>query len=162
MKQSVQTVEQAASPEADLDLAQFFPYRLARLAEDVSQALAAIYRERFDLTRQEWRVLATLARENALTAMEVGSRTALDKMQVSRAVGAMQARGLLRRRADRADRRNKPLSLTSSGRRLYARIVPLALERERALLTELTAAERVMLTKVLDQVSATAQQLTRS
>ena len=55
-----------AAPSADGDrgrlmLDRFMPYRLAALAETVSEALGDIYRERFDLSRQQWRVLATLA-----------------------------------------------------------------------------------------------------
>lgn len=44
-----------------MKLQQFMPYRLAVVAEAVSRAIADVYRERFGLTRDEWRVLAALA-----------------------------------------------------------------------------------------------------
>lgn len=70
----------------ELDLQRYFPYRLARLAEQVSLAVAEVYSERFALTRQEWRVLAILGMRPEIATKEIGPLTTLDKMQVSRAV----------------------------------------------------------------------------
>ena len=42
--------------------------------------------------------------------------------------------GLLERASNSGDRREMRLRLTKAGRRLYAQLVPLALERERAVL----------------------------
>ena len=77
----------AGTPDgAGLDLQQYFPYRLARLAEQVSLAVAEVYLERFSLSRQEWRVLAILGARAEIATKEVGPLTTLDKMQVSRAM----------------------------------------------------------------------------
>ena len=64
-----------------MDLEQFFPYRLARAAETVSQALALIYNERFELTRDEWRVLAALPEWREAKTMKVSENSSLDKMR---------------------------------------------------------------------------------
>ncbi|MDU0959595.1 MAG: MarR family transcriptional regulator, partial [Bradyrhizobium sp.] len=40
----------------NLKLQEYFPYRLARLAEQVSLAVAEVYADRFALSRQEWRI----------------------------------------------------------------------------------------------------------
>jgi DNA-binding MarR family transcriptional regulator len=141
------------------DLAQFFPYRLSTLAEEVSLALAAIYRDRFDLTRAEWRILATLAHQADLTAVEVGRRTALDKMEVSRAVRMLERKGDVMRKAAADDKRTRILALSAQGRRLYERIAPLALQREVALLSVLSAEERTLLLSIFDRVSRRADAL---
>ncbi len=45
---------------ARLDLFRFVPFRLNRLAAEVSNALSVEYQARYGLDIPEWRVLATL------------------------------------------------------------------------------------------------------
>jgi DNA-binding MarR family transcriptional regulator len=142
-----------------MNLQQFLPYRLAVAAEAVSRSLAAIYRERFELTREEWRVLAMLAEVGDLKSSELGARTTLDKMQVSRAVTRMERDGLIERETDPADRRNLIVRLTPAGRALHRKIVPMAQARERFLLDALEPAERQAFDAALDKILARARQL---
>jgi DNA-binding MarR family transcriptional regulator len=136
----------------------YMPYRLAVLAEQVSLAVAASYATRFRITRQEWRVLAALGSGGATAATDLGRTVTLDKMQVSRAIAGLEQAGLVLRRADH-DRRRKLVALTPAGRRLYARIVPLALQQERDLLRELGAADRAALDRIVATVTAAAQRI---
>ncbi len=138
----------------ELDLQQYFPYRLARLAEQVSLAVAEVYAERFCLTRQEWRVLAILGARTEIATKEIGPLTTLDKMQVSRAVQGLEARGIVSRKHDANDRRELIVSLTSAGRALYRKIVPYALAREARLLSVLTPDEVGLLDRVMRKLSA--------
>jgi len=142
-----------------LDLQRFFPYRLAVLAEDVSRTVAQLYADRFDLTRQEWRVLAAVAANRRMAAKDIAEYSTLDKMSVSRAVAALEAKALISREEDPADRRNKLLALTPSGRALYQKIVPLVRAREAYLLEALSPAEREMLDGVLDKLTSRARGL---
>lgn len=73
-----------------MDLQRFLPYRIALLSESVSQCIAQVYRERFGLTRDEWRVLAALADAGTVKTGDVIQSTTLEKMQVSRAVTRLQ------------------------------------------------------------------------
>jgi DNA-binding MarR family transcriptional regulator len=125
-----------------LQLEQFMPFRLNRLAAAVSQHLSAIYRERFALEIPDWRVMATVGERGRCTAQHVADSTRMHKTRVSRAIARLRRRGLIARRPSRGDGREKALQLTRAGRRLYARLVPLALARERALLRSLSAADR--------------------
>ena len=152
-------MERPAEAAPALDLERFLPYRLTGLAEAVSSALSAIYCDRFDLTRNEWRVLAILYRVDALTSAEIGRRATLDKMQASRAVQALVSKGDVGRKPDPSDRRNRLLHLTPQGRRLRQRIAPLALEREAALLAVLSAGEQDQLWSFIDRISAEAKRL---
>ena len=139
---------------AALDLQRYFPYRLARLAEQVSLAVAEVYSERFALTRQEWRVLALLGGRSEIATKEVGRLTTLDKMQVSRAMQGLEARGIVSRKYDPDDRRERIASLTPAGHALYRSIVPFALEREAKLLAVLTPEEISVLDRVMSKLSA--------
>jgi DNA-binding MarR family transcriptional regulator len=142
-----------------MNLHDFLPYRLAVAAETVSRALAAVYNARFDLTRDEWRVLAWLAEGREVTATELGARSTLDKMQVSRALARMERDGLVERTPDPEDRRNLLVRLKAPGRALYKKVVPMAQAREAFLLDALDADERETFDRALAKLQARARQL---
>jgi DNA-binding MarR family transcriptional regulator len=144
-----------------MDLQRFFPYRLAVLADAVSRAIADVYEQRFDLGRDEWRVLAALV-PGPMKTGDVIAHTTLDKMQVSRAVARLEAGGLIEREADSADRRTRVLRLTAAGRTLFRRIAPLAQAREAFLLEALDADEQRVLDRALDKLRTRAQLLERA
>ena len=146
----------AADADPALDLQQYFPYRLARLAEQVSLAVAEVYADRFALSRQEWRILAVLGTRPELPTKEIGRLTTLDKMNVSRAMQSLEARGIVRRTRDPEDGRERIVALTDAGRALYRRIVPYAVEREASLLAVLTREEIATLNTVMRKLSAAA------
>ncbi len=141
-----------------MDLQQFFPYRLAVLAEAVSRAIADVYGERFDLTRDEWRVLAALV-SGPMRTGDVIAHTTLDKMQVSRAVIGLEGRGLIARDEVAGDRRARVLRLTPAGRALFRRVAPLARAREAFLLEALDADERRVLDRAIDKLRERARLL---
>jgi DNA-binding MarR family transcriptional regulator len=124
--------------ELSLELAAFIPYRLNRLAVGVSNHLADIYRQRFGLDIPEWRVMATVGSQHGCTAQHIAESTRMHKTRVSRAIAHLEARELIERASSAADRRAREVRLTRSGRRLYAELVPLVLEREGELLSCLT------------------------
>ena len=132
-----------------LHLEKFLPYRLSVLSNTVSSAIAAAYFMNFGLSIPEWRVMAVLASTPGLSAAEVTARTAMDKVAVSRAVAALQAAGRLHRTTTSADRRRTHLALTPAGLRVYARVVPMALEYERNLVAPLGQRDRATLDRLV-------------
>jgi DNA-binding MarR family transcriptional regulator len=130
---------------ARLDLDRFLPYRLSVLSNRVSDAIARQYSDRFDLSIPEWRVMAVLGGAPDLSAREVAERTAMDKVQVSRAVESLVRARRVARTADAADGRIQRLALTAKGRAIYDEVVPLALHLEEMFLSALTPAERAQL-----------------
>jgi DNA-binding MarR family transcriptional regulator len=132
-----------------LHLDKFLPYRLSVLSNTVSSAIAAAYFMNFGLSIPEWRVMAVLAANPGLSAAEVTARTAMDKVAVSRAVASLIGSGRLHRTTVPADRRRTHLALTAAGERVYARVIPMALEYERSLLTSLSKRDRATLDRLL-------------
>jgi DNA-binding MarR family transcriptional regulator len=57
------------------------------------------------------------------------------------------------------DRRRSRLSLSAAGRRVHAKVVPLALELERKLLSSLDADDHIRLDKLLDKLGGSLAQL---
>jgi DNA-binding MarR family transcriptional regulator len=131
----------APRPQA-LELENFLPYRLSVLAQIVSESLHDLYAGPFQLTVTQWRVMAALGRFAPLTASDVGQRIVMDKVAVSRAVAGLMQRGLVERATDRKDRRRASLKLSTRGRAMHSRIVPIALAYEKRLYEALPDDER--------------------
>jgi len=132
-----------------LHLERFLPYRLSVLSNTVSSAIAAAYFMNFGLSIPEWRVMAVLAANPGLSAAEVTARTAMDKVAVSRAVNSLISAGRLHRTTAPKDRRRTHLALTSAGARVYARVVPMALQYERNLVAPLSARDLATLDRLV-------------
>jgi len=145
---------------AALDLDRFLPYRLSVLSNRVSDAIARLYSDRFSLTIPEWRVMAVLGGQPGLSARDVAVKTAMDKVQVSRAVAALVESRRVQRAPDADDGRITRLALTARGRAIYDEIAPLALHLEEVFLAALTPAERETLSSLLGKLSKQVGALT--
>ena len=144
---------------ADLKLERFIPYRVAVIADWLSESLASTYKQRFGITIPEWRILAVLSRFQPLSATEVGELSNMDKPRVSRALSRMTRADLIARRQDANDQRVAVLRLTQRGQALYREIEPLALEWERSLLEGLDDAERETLSQLLAKLQHRASEM---
>jgi DNA-binding MarR family transcriptional regulator len=125
-----------------LDLFRFVPFRLNRLAAEVSAALSVEYQARYGLDIPEWRVLATLGfRQGACSAQYIAHCTRTHKSTISRAVTALMQRQLVERVENTDDRREFRLRMTRKGRALYEELIPRLLRREQEILSCLSARE---------------------
>jgi len=128
---------------ARLDLFRFVPFRLNRLAAEVSTALSAEYQERYGLDIPEWRVLATLGfRVEPCSAQYISHCTRTHKSTISRAVTALMKRQLVERVENEDDRREYRLRMTRKGNALYEELIPRLLRKEQEILSCLSAQER--------------------
>lgn len=126
--------------EKGFDLEAFLPYRLNRAAEFVGLRFAAQYKEKYGLTRPEWRTLAALGSSGRLTATGIGIHSTMHKTKVSRAVFSLEQRRWLKRTEDERDRRSEHLELTAAGVQAYKELTDLARGYQAELLALLGAA----------------------
>jgi DNA-binding MarR family transcriptional regulator len=139
--------------KVSLDLFRFVPFRLNRLAAEVSAALSVEYQERYGLDIPEWRVLATLGfRGTACTAQYICHCTRTHKSTISRAVTTLMRRKIIERVANADDRREFALQLTRKGRSLYEELIPRLLRKERDILACLSAQERKTFAAALGKI----------
>src|SRR5262249_58602947 len=110
-----------------LELERFLPYRLNVVAESVSRALSRLYAERYGIGVPEWRVIATLGEYGRMTAKQVGAHRRMHKTKVSRAVAALEEKGLVAREPNEEDMREAFLALPGRGLQFYRDLVPPAL-----------------------------------
>jgi len=159
LSQNNTTNNSESNEEPRVELETFIPYRLSVLSNFVSGSIATIYSERFNISIMEWRVIAVLGNYQPLSANEICERTNMDKVQVSRAVSSLTKSGRVLRKTDKKDRRKSQLRLAAKGMKVYQQIVPLALERERQLLTPFNAKEMKEFDRLLSKLEERAREL---
>ncbi len=142
-----------------LNLQRFLPYRLTKLSGIISRSLAERYSRQFDLTIQEWRILAILGEKPGLTAREVGNLASLDKVNISRATDRLEKAGRILRKVVAEDRRAFALYLTDNGQDILDKIIPLASRYEDLLLDSFSSEEIEQLDSFLNRLDSRADEL---
>ena len=93
--------------------------------------------------------LAALADAGAKSQRDVARLLEIDAARIVGLTDELESAGLVQRTVDPGDRRRNLLSLTRSGRALYAKATKVAAGVEGDLLSSLTPAERVQLRRLL-------------
>ncbi|CDO59919.1 Transcriptional regulator, MarR family [Candidatus Phaeomarinobacter ectocarpi] len=108
-----------------------------------------------DLTRHEALILLSLGSlRDELTARDIAAVSGRPKNSVSRAVATLEQRKLIKRRMHVADKRQQPLTLTSSGRKLFERIYDHLGRRAQKATAVLSSQERRQLNSLLAKLVA--------
>jgi len=138
--------------DVSLRLDAFIPYLLSVTSNVVSDAIASSYQALFGLTIPEWRLIAVIGEDDGITQQQVGRRTRMDKVTVSRATIALVDRGLVERKPHASDRRSQSLHLTKAGHDLYDQVAPKALELERRIFASFDPQEIAAFSKMLARI----------
>ena len=134
------------------ELRRFLPARLTALSNRLTRRAALLYGERFKLSAAEWRIMAVLGRQGAMSGNAVIAQSTMDKVRVSRGVATLLKAGLITRDCDPQDRRRAILALTTAGREVFQQIVPLIQEAEAEMMAALSEAERALLSDALAKI----------
>lgn len=133
------------------DFSRSLPMALLRAREAVMARFRPTL-QRHELTEQQWRVLRALtATTRPMRLGEIAAATYVSLPSLSRIAKALEARGVVKRVADAGDSRAAQISLTSSGRRLVARIAPLSEASYREIATLIGAEELDRLYALLER-----------
>ncbi|RKF20240.1 MarR family transcriptional regulator [Alginatibacterium sediminis] len=138
-----------------LILEDFLPYRLSVLSNTVSNAIAESYGREFGLSIASWRVMAVVGRFPNSSAAQLTSKTAMDKVAISRATAKLEQQGYLQRQADNDDKRRFSLSLSQEGQAIYQKIIPIAKHYESRLLQDFAPEEQVLLKSLMQRLEST-------
>lgn len=149
------------STERELILDQYLPFRLAVLAERMSEGFCQRSADDYNLSIGEWRVMATLYRHEPQSAYEICSQSNMDKVQISRTIARLDKKKWLDKREDNLDRRRQLLSLTQQGRTVFAEIISKALAYEADIYTALNPDDHAALNRVLQKLSARVDKLVK-
>ena len=133
--------------------------KLVQLGNLLVRSASRIYRSRFGLREEEWRIVALLGADESLPLTELARRAGLQKSQLSRGAATLLEKGLLSRIANRDDARKACLRLTRSGRTIHAAIVASAARRSAYLAEGIDSVEVKRLLGVLDRIIRRAGEL---
>jgi DNA-binding MarR family transcriptional regulator len=144
----------SSSKGPTLDLRRNVPALLVFLANKLTTSASGLYREHFGVGTTEWRIMALLAIEPDIAAKRICEVIGFDKAAVSRTLKVLDDRGLISVRPLPNNSRSAALTLTARGRKLHDRIIMIALERERRLLSCLAPDEVEHLIDMLNRMHA--------
>lgn len=142
----------AAKTGPALDHDRYVPALITFLANKLSKSATGVYQKRFGVNVTEWRILALLAVEPGIPASRICQVIGFDKGPVSRNLTVMENHGLVVIKADPSDGRSHSINLTAKGRKTHDKVLQVALERERKLLSCLSREERDVLIGLLQRV----------
>jgi DNA-binding MarR family transcriptional regulator len=145
--------------DVDVQIHELIAYRLNALINTILRSGSRQYAKAAKISSPEAWVLGAIGNFQPITAREVAARMAIDEAQVSRAIKALLARGLVSRRAAVNDNRRKILTLTAAGQRACERVLSLAESRQDKLLDGFSAADVERLTDMLIKLSDNAQRV---
>ncbi len=141
---------------AKAGLEQFLTYRMHVLNKLSDRGIGERYRTKLGITLPEARVIAAVGSFGPFSIMDLAKHANLDKSQASRAAEALIQRGLVERAPSAEDGRVVMISLTSEGRALYRKVMPIARKWNADLFSCLDEDEAQALGRAFDKVIARA------
>lgn len=139
---------------AKAGLEQFLTYRMHVLNKLSDRGIGERYQTKLGITLPEARVIASVGSFGPFSIMDLAKHANLDKSQASRAAEALIQRGLVERAPSAEDGRAVVISLTTEGRALYRKVMPIARKWNADLFGCLDEKEARALGHVLDKVIA--------
>lgn len=138
-----------AQESPTLDLERYVPAFVTFIANKLSNSATMRYQSEFGVNVTEWRIMALLAIEPYIAASRICQVIGFNKGPVSRTLAEMEKRGLVAIGTDADDARTHSISLTAKGRATHDRVILVALDRERRLLSCLSSNEQEVLIDLL-------------
>ncbi|MDO1583517.1 MarR family winged helix-turn-helix transcriptional regulator [Rhizobium oryzicola] len=127
-------------------------FRINFLALQFNEPIYRFIEKEFGLQRPEYVVLYSLGLCDGLTASAICSSSGFPKNTISRAIQRLIDKNIIRREIDPADLRSFVLYVTDEGRRIVDGTLQPMVDREKVMLSGLTAAEQLMLSELLAKV----------
>ena len=133
-----------------LTIESFVTTQMSRVGNALRRAITVPYADQFGVTVAEWRMLSVLAEARELPFPKLVALSATDKSLVSRALRLLEARDLVEIEAEPgAPRKGLMCRITPAGLTMYKQVMPLARQRQAAMLRVLTREERQVMYRAL-------------
>lgn len=134
------------------DISDVMSFKLQRLVAIAERAGDDWSERRFDLSLNEWRLLAAVQAKEPTRPSDVADFLLMDKSQLSRVIRQLRDRHLVRNTADPDDGRAVALKLTGKGRMLYDQIMEEVMRSSERLVSPLSPEEIEALNDMLDRL----------
>jgi len=133
--------------------------KLVQLGNLLLRSASNLYRSRFGLRNEEWRIVALLGSDESVPLTELARRAGLRKSQLSRGAAQLLRKKLLYRIVSSSDARGARLHLTQRGREIHDAILATAARRSAYLASGIGKPELGRLLKTLDTLIQRAAEL---
>jgi DNA-binding MarR family transcriptional regulator len=130
----------------------WFAFRFNYLALRYNIPLYGWVEREYGLPRPEYVVVYSLGLRDGVTARDISVSYGFPKNSLSRAVNALERRGLITRTPHPSDRRSFLLNLTPAGRKLFDETLPRFVEAQDDMLRVLSGRERETLSVLLAKI----------
>ncbi len=137
-----------------LELGNYLPYLLNRVGFALVDSFTAAGLKGTGLSIDMWRVLAALSNNGGQRQVDLSGMTSIDPSTMSRLVSRMVRMELVTRSRSQTSSREVVVALSSKGRALVRRLIPIAQELERKASAGLTAKELAEAKRLLTRMYA--------
>lgn len=135
-------------------------YRLSQLSAAAGGMVVRLCEGGYGITRREWGVLAQLhGQPQGLLPSLLAERMHRDRARTSRALTALQRKGLIERTVLPHDRRSVRVNLTPKGQALYAELMPQVQAINARILEVLEPFQKQALDQAIESLRQQAQRL---
>lgn len=127
------------------------------LTSDVSRMMRTVFDRRArhaGVTRTQWLALTRLHRRAGANQSELADMMEIEKAPAGRIIDRLEDRGWVERRADPGDRRVNRMYLTLEGRRVHAKLAPIAEATVADALAGLSSSDQLQLVELLESVKS--------
>jgi DNA-binding MarR family transcriptional regulator len=129
------------------------PFPLVRRLDQIfSWAVADVLAGEVTDTSPQYAAVAVLADFPGIDQRRLAALMGLDRTNVGQVIDRLEAKGLVERRINGADRRARELNLTTQGKQIRRRLRPKMVEAQARVLAPLAPAEQDMLIELLIRV----------
>ena len=129
-------------------------FRLSKILAIGGSMVTRICEGQYGITRREWAVMAVVGQADEMRWSKIVEQSEIDEAPLSRAISSLVAKGLVSKR--RVPSQGMWVSLTDSGRAVFAEFFPVTRSINVRLLEGLDQAEITQLNSALDSIHARA------
>lgn len=131
-----------------------FAYKMGYMINSYREPSFRAIEATHGLTRPEILSLIFLYFKDGISAADICDFSGHLKNNISRAITALEGKGLVRRKADPKDQRRLILYITAAGRRMHDKFMPALRQREEDMMACLSEAERQSFDALLRKLCA--------
>jgi DNA-binding MarR family transcriptional regulator len=135
-----------------LDLGNYLPYLINRVGFALVERFIADALKAHGLSIDMWRVLAALSNNGGQRQVDLSGMTSIDASTMSRLVSRLVRLGLVTRSRSESSSREVVVALSSKGRTLVQRLIPIANKLEDTASAGLTAKELAVMKTLLSRI----------
>ena len=133
-----------------------FAYKMGYMINSYREPSFRTIEAKIGLTRPEILSLIFLYYQDGISASDICDFSGHLKNNISRAVTALEKKGLIRREPDENDQRRQLIYITAAGRKMHNRFMPGLVQREQDMMNCLSPGEQKTLEALLKKMCAQA------